>query len=169
MALLRRYLKRETANLIRENIRFEVIGDLRKLPTDVVKAIDFTREATANNTGLRLVFAISYGSRQEISEAARAIASQISEGSLRADEITEETFGRYLQTYPTQDPDLIIRTSGERRLSNFLLWQAAYSEFYFTDTLWPDFTEADLDLAFAYYLKRERRFGAISISENASH
>lgn len=169
MALLRRYLKRETANLVKENIKFDVIGETSKLPADIMSAIDYAKSQTANNTGLRLTFAISYGSRQEISEAVKTIAHQVQEGLLSVSEITDELVGRYLQTYPIPDPDYIIRTSGEKRLSNFLLWQAAYSEFYFTDTLWPDFTEADLDLAIAHYLKRDRRFGALSLTENTSH
>jgi undecaprenyl diphosphate synthase len=169
MALLRRYLKRETANLVRENIRFDIIGEAARLPADVLAAIEYAKAQTANNTGLRLTFAISYGSRQEIAEAVKNISQQVQEGLLSVNEITDELVGRYLQTYPIPDPDYIIRTSGEKRLSNFLLWQAAYSEFYFTDTLWPDFTEADLDLAIAHYLKRERRFGALSLTENTSH
>lgn len=169
MAILRRYLRKEVENLIRENIRFDVIGDLKKLPTDVLEAIEIARKKTENNTGLRLVFAVSYGSRQEIAEAARRIALDVANGNLPAEEVNEQLFSRYLQTYPTPDPDFIIRTSGEKRLSNFLMWQSAYSELYFTDTLWPDFTENDLDIALAHYTQRERRFGALAVTEKTTH
>jgi undecaprenyl diphosphate synthase len=169
MLLLRRYLKRETANLVKENIHFDVIGDIYKLPSDIIRAIEYAKLETRRNTGLQLTFAISYGSRQEITHAVQEIAQKVSEGLLKPDEITEDTISQHLQTSLTPDPDFIIRTSGEKRLSNFLLWQAAYSEFYFSDTLWPDFTEADLDQAITQYLGRERRFGAISFTENASH
>ena len=169
MLLLRRYLKKETENLVRKNIRFDVIGDMTRLPEDIVSAIDYTQNRTKNGTGLRVTFAISYGSRQEIADAVKHLAIDVKSGALGPDEISEQTLERYLQTYPTPDPDMIIRTSGEKRLSNFLLWQAAYSEFYFSDTLWPEFTVADLDLAIAQYLKRERRFGTVSVTENTSH
>lgn len=169
MLLLRRYLQKETENLVRKNIRFDVIGEISKLPQDIIKAIEYTQERTKACTGLYVTFAISYGSRQEITEAIRQIAYDVKSGALGPDEISEDNIGRYLQTYPTPDPDMIIRTSGEQRLSNFLLWQAAYSEFYFSDTLWPDFTVGDLDLAIAHYLKRERRFGAVTVTENTSH
>jgi undecaprenyl diphosphate synthase len=169
MALLRRYLKKETLNLVKENIKFDTIGDLSKLPDDVLSSIEFAKKQTKNCNGLKLTFAISYGARQEITDAVKQIAKNIEAGLLNAGDIQEELITTYLQTYPTPDPDFIIRTSGEQRLSNFLLWQSAYAEFYFTNILWPDFTEADLDLALAHYLKRERRFGALSISENSSH
>lgn len=169
MKLLRKYLHRETANLIKENIRFDVVGDLQRLPSDIVETIEYSKNSTKDCTGLRLTFALSYGSRWEITEAVKNIAQQVANGDLRPHEIDEVVVGSYLQTYPSPDPDFIIRTSGEKRISNFLLWQAAYAEFYFTDAYWPDFTEQDLDLAIANYLKRERRFGSIGITENASH
>ena len=169
MALLRRYLNKETENLVKENIKFDTIGNLETLPKDVVESINFAKQKTSSCTGLKLVFAISYGSRNEICEAMKNIAQQIADGDLQPNEINESIINSQLQTFPVPDPDYIIRTSGEKRLSNFLLWQAAYSEFYFTDTLWPDFTENDLDLAIATYLKRERRFGTITNSENANH
>lgn len=169
MKLLKRYLKKETLNLVKENIKFDTIGDLDKLPKDVVQSIEFAKKQTMSCTGLKLIFAISYGSRQEITEAMKQIAQQVSSGLIHPSEINENLISSYLQTFPDPDPDFIIRTSGEHRLSNFLLWQSAYAEFYFTNTLWPDFTESDLDLALAHYLKRERRFGALSIAENASH
>lgn len=168
MSLLHRYLKRETANLVRQNIRFNVIGDRNKLPPEVLKVIDYAIEKTAQNTGMNLIFALSYGSRQEITEAVRALAQKVEAGELHAHEIDEAMVHSHLNTAPWPDPDLIIRTSGEHRLSNFLMWQAAYSEFYFCETLWPDFSTEDLDIALLNFLKRERRFGAIH-HENAHH
>ena len=161
MTILRRYLRRETDNLIKENIRFSIIGDINRIPTDVREAIAKSMEATAHCTGLNLVFALSYGSRQEITEAVREIAQRVAEGELTVKDIDESVINSALSTYPTPDPDLIIRTSGEQRLSNFLLWQAAYSEFYFTDVLWPNFTEQDLDQALQVFSHRQRRYGRV--------
>lgn len=161
MKILRRYLKRETSNLVKENIRFSVIGDMTNLPQDVLEAINESRQATQNCTGLHLIFALSYGSHQEITQAVQKIAVQIQKGSLSPDQITPALIAENLSTHPVPFPDLIIRTSGEQRLSNFLLWQAAYSEFYFTDTLWPNFTEECLDEALSNYSKRQRRFGKV--------
>ncbi|UOF00516.1 isoprenyl transferase [Bdellovibrio reynosensis] len=166
MTILRRYLKRETENLIKENIRFSVIGDLSRVPKDVAETIGKSIEATSKCTGLNLVFALSYGSRQEITEAVRSIAARVEAGELSADEIDESVINSSLSTYPTPDPDLIIRTSGEQRLSNFLMWQAAYSEFYFTDILWPNFTESHLDEALHAFSGRQRRFGKVSANDN---
>lgn len=166
MRILRRYLKNETNNLVKENIKFSVIGDLSKVPSDVTSAIEGAMAATANCTGLNLVFALSYGSRQEITSAVKELAKKVSAGTLNPAEITEETISNHLSTYPTPDPDLIIRTSGEKRLSNFLMWQAAYAEFYFTDILWPNFTEADLMIAINDYSKRQRRYGKVLDSES---
>lgn len=169
MNLLRKYLKRETGNLIKENIRFTTIGDTERLPKDVLQAINESKEATAQCTGLHLVFALSYGSRQEITQAVRNICQQVQKGQLQASEIDEALINSNLLT-TTPDPDLIIRTSGEQRLSNFLLWQAAYSEFYFTETLWPDFKIQDLHKAFEDYTRRERRFGKVlTNNENLHH
>jgi undecaprenyl diphosphate synthase len=166
MKLLRRYLKRETENLVKENIRFSVIGDLSRVPSDVYQAIQQAREATAQCTGLNLVFALSYGSRQEITEAVKVLAAKVASGELSPERIDEAAISSSLSTYPTPDPDLIIRTSGEQRLSNFLLWQAAYSEFYFTETLWPNFTEAHLDEALTAFSVRQRRYGKVSTNDN---
>lgn len=166
MKILRRYLDRETENLIKENIRFSVIGDSSRIPKDVAQAIDSSMRATSKCTGLNLVFALSYGSRQEITTAVQEIAGKVSRGELALGDVTEQLISTSLSTYPTPDPDLIIRTSGEQRLSNFLLWQAAYSEFYFTDVLWPNFTESDLDSALQSYSSRQRRFGKISTHDN---
>ena len=162
MQILRHYLKKETENLVKENIRFSVIGDTSRLPSDVLAAIEHSKNATSKCTGLNLVFALSYGSRQEITNAMKSIAAKVAAGEISAADIDEEMIQSSLSTYPTPDPDLIIRTSGEQRLSNFLMWQAAYSEFYFTDILWPNFQEADLDLALAVYSKRQRRFGKVT-------
>lgn len=166
MKILRRYLSKETSNLVKENIRFSVIGDLSKVPADVYKAIQQAREATSKCTGLNLVFALSYGSRQEMTLAVRDIANMVAEGKIKPDEIDEALISTSLSTYPTPDPDLIVRTSGEQRLSNFLLWQAAYSEFYFTETLWPNFTEAHLEEALSAFSVRQRRYGKVSTNDN---
>lgn len=165
MQILRRYLKRETQNLVKENIRFSVIGEWDRLPTDVIDAIRGAMEATAGCTGLHLVFALSYGSRQEITNAVKDIAEKVAAGKLKPEAIDEALIQSSLSTYPTPDPDLIIRTSGEKRLSNFLMWQAAYSEFYFEETLWPDFSEAELDKALHSFSLRQRRFGKVIGSE----
>jgi len=170
MDLLRRYLKKETENLVKENIHFSIIGDISRVPNDVKLAITGAMQATAKCTGLNLVFALSYGSRQEITDAVRTIAAKVTAGEIKTSEIDESTVNAALSTYPAPDPDLIVRTSGELRLSNFLMWQAAYSEFYFTSTLWPDFTETDLDKALQDYHRRQRRFGAVvNNDENLHH
>lgn len=169
MALLQRYLKRETGNLVKKNIRFSVIGDMSKLPADVLKAIDFAAQATSKNTGMNLIFALSYGSRQEITSAVKKVAQKVQNGEITPEEVDEALVHSQLSTAQWPDPDLIIRTSGEHRLSNFLLWQAAYSEFYFSDVLWPDFKAEDLDLALHNFLKRDRRFGAINQNETTHH
>lgn len=164
MKLLKKYLQKETGNLVKENIRFETIGDRDQLPQDILQAIEASREATAHCTGMKLIFALSYGSRQEIAAAAKKMAQQVEAGSLKSDSITMETFASFLQTRETPDPDLILRTSGERRLSNFLLWQSAYSELYFSQKLWPEFTKDDLIFVFQDFNQRERRFGKLKTS-----
>lgn len=161
MSILKRYLKKETDNLIKKNIRFQVIGDMSKVPSDVLSSIEQSMERTSHCTGLQLTFALSYGSRQEITTAVQQIAKLAQDGKISINEIDEELIAQHLSSYPTPDPDLIIRTSGEQRLSNFLMWQAAYAEFYFTDVLWPDFSEDDLKLALTVFGKRERRFGKV--------
>lgn len=162
MNLLRKYLRRETTNLVKENIKFTTIGDLSRLPSDLIEAVKVAQNETQRNTGLNLVFAINYGSRQEITEVAKALALKVKEGSLEPEDIDEPTFAFHLQTYPSRDPDMIIRTSGEQRLSNFLLWQTAYSELYFTDVLWPDFSVQELEKALKTYQQRDRRYGQVS-------
>jgi undecaprenyl diphosphate synthase len=159
MLLLARHMRKERLNLVRNNIRFSVIGDVARLPESVLNEVEKTIAATSACTGMSLTFALSYGGRQEIAEAARAIALDVAAGRLSADDINEETLASKLQTAHMPDPDLIIRTSGEFRLSNFMLWQAAYSELYVTETMWPDFERAELMSAFDQFAKRERRFG----------
>jgi len=166
MLLLRRYLKKETENLVKKNIRFEVVGDLNKLPADILSAIEHTKKRTAHCTGLTAIFAISYGSRQEITEAAKKIAQRVLDGELKVDEIEESTLHNELYTSQIPDPDLIIRTSGEQRISNFLMWQAAYAELYFSKTLWPDYKTSDLEIALEWFAQRERRFGAIQLESD---
>lgn len=161
MKLLTRYLKKESVNLHKKNIRFNVIGEVNKLPTEIQKAIVETKELTKNNTGLNLSFALSYSSRQELVLAAQALAKKIIEGKLSIDQINEKSLSDSLMTAGTPDPDLIIRTSGESRLSNFLMWQASYSELFFSPILWPDYSTKDFHEAIQSYLGRERRFGKV--------
>lgn len=165
MNLLRKYLRRETHTLVKENIRFTTIGDLNRLPPDLVQAINDARLQTEKNTGLNLIFAINYGSRQEIVETTRALARKVKEGLLEPDQIDESVLNYHLQTYPAPDPDLIIRTSGEMRLSNFMLWQSAYSELYFSEVLWPDFSTTELEKSFHIFRQRDRRFGQVAADD----
>lgn len=161
MKLLSRYLEKESQNLHKKNIRFNVIGEIEKLPGKIQKAINDTKILTQHNTGLNLTFALSYGSKKEIILATKQLVEKVMNGEMKLDQINENSFSDCLMTAGTPDPDLIIRTSGEARLSNFLLWQAAYSEFLFTPVLWPDYTAQDFNEALQYYLGRERRFGKI--------
>lgn len=162
MKLLTKYLKKERENLMKNNIRFSCIGQLDRLPASAVAEITKTIEATKNNTGLNLYFALSYGGRQEIVNAAKMFARDVQLGKRKLEDISEELFSAYLSTYPTPDPDLIIRTSGEMRISNFLTWQSAYTEMYFSPILWPDFTIAELHKALQNFSQRERRYGKTS-------
>lgn len=159
MTLLGRHLRKERRNLVKNNIRFSVIGDLSRLPAAVIAEVNQTIQTTRLNTGMNLTFALSYGSRQEITGAVKEICHQVARGTLLPDEVNEDVITQYLQTSQMPDPDLIIRTSGEFRLSNFLLWQAAYSELYVTQTLWPDFSNEELQVALRQFASRERRFG----------
>jgi undecaprenyl diphosphate synthase len=163
MKLLELYLKKEFGNLIKNNIVFKTIGDIWRLPEDIQRVIRETEEKTSSNKGMILVAAWSYSGRNEI---LRAIKKMLYSG-VRPEEISEEVFNSYLDTAGLPAPDLIIRTSGEMRISNFLLWQGAYSELYFTDTLWPDFTKDEFLLAIQDYQRRERRFGSISVRADA--
>jgi undecaprenyl diphosphate synthase len=160
MGLLRHYLRGEIAELHRNGARLKVIGELTQLPTDIIDLIDHAEEVTRDNTRITVTMALSYGGRAEIVAAVRAIARQVAEGHLAADAIDEGHLARHLFTSGIPDPDLLIRTSGELRISNFLLWQCAYSELVFIKTLWPDFSKTDLELAIGEFSGRERRYGA---------
>lgn len=162
MKLLAKYLQKERQTLIDNNIQFSCIGQIDRLPRPAREEITKTIQATQNNTGMKLFFALSYGGRQEIIDAARMFAQDVQNGRISPAELSEESFRKYLSTYPTPDPDLIIRTSGENRLSNFLTWQSVYSELYMTPVLWPDFTPSDLMKALEHYSSRQRRFGKTS-------
>lgn len=162
MKLLAKYLIKERKTLIDNNIRFQCIGQIDRLPRFAQDEITKTILATQNNTGLKLFFALSYGGRQEILQASQHFAQLVKDGELAPEDLTEERFASFLNTYPSPDPDLIIRTSGEMRLSNFLTWQSVYSEIYVTQTLWPDFTAENLHQALSHYSLRERRFGKTS-------
>lgn len=144
---------------MKNNVRFRVIGDLQRLPKDVQEKLKQTEEHTKNNTTMTMVVALSYSSRWEIVNAARKITTDIKTGTLSKDDITEERMNQYMETAFMPDPDLLIRTGGELRISNFLLWQIAYSELYFCNTYWPDFSEKDLQCAIIDYQSRQRRFG----------
>ena len=158
--LLRFYLNNEVNALSREGVRLRVIGDRARFGEDLRRLIDRAEEATAHNTALNLNVALSYGARAEILAAARALAAAVARGDITPEAIDETAFGRHLTTAGMPDPDLIIRTSGEQRLSNFLLWQAAYAEFSFQPVLWPDFSQSDFQAALESFASRERRYGA---------
>ncbi len=159
MSLLRRYLRTELHRLLKNNIRLLAVGDLSRLPVAVQQSLAEAVRLTRENNGLTVVLAISYGSREEIVACARAIAAAVQEKRLSPQEITEDIFTQYLWTTGIPDPDLLIRTSGEFRLSNFLLWQMAYTEIYVTETLWPDFGRVEFFQALIDYQNRDRRFG----------
>lgn len=160
MSLLMDSIEEET--FMKNNISFRIIGDTAKLPENVLERLNRCIERTSMNTGMCLTLALSYSSKWEITEAVRQIASRVSAGDLKADEITDQTVDGFLATHYMPDPDLLIRTGGEVRLSNFLLWQCAYSELYFCDTFWPDFKAEELCKAICDYQRRERRFGKTS-------
>ena len=159
MNLFRKYLVDSIERSNNANMKVKIIGKRQGLPEDIVEKIDELEKATESNTGLFFNIAINYGGRDEIVRAALGIALDVAGGKLAPSDIDEELFGTYLDTKNIPDPDLLIRTSGEERTSNFLPWQLAYSEFYFTDTLWPDFDMDALVMAVRYFNKRERRFG----------
>lgn len=160
MALLMDSIEEET--FMKNNISFRIIGDTEKLPADVLDRLNQCIERTSGNTGMCLILALSYSSKWEITDAVKQIASKVKSGCLEVDNITDETIDKHLCTNFMPDPDLLIRTGGEKRLSNYLLWQCAYSEFYFCDTFWPDFKEEEFCKAICEYQKRERRFGKTS-------
>lgn len=162
MALLGQYLKSELSLMEEQQIRFRVIGDLEKLPQHIKVSLQQAVTGTADHAGLTLTLALSYGSRDEMLRAVTAMATDVNRGALNSEAITEQVFSGYLDTAGTPDPDLLIRTSGEMRISNFLLWQLAYTELYFCPCFWPDFDAKQLRLALDDYAKRCRRFGAIT-------
>lgn len=161
MKYLARYLKNEAAELHRSNVRLEIIGQIYRLPEMVQEQLKKTIAMLSRNNGLTLVLALSYSGRSEIVNAVRGIAAQVKQGRLDPEEITEQTVAQHLYTSNIPDPDLLIRTSGEMRVSNFLLWQISYSEFVVTPTLWPDFRKPELFAALEAYARRHRRFGKV--------
>ena len=162
MTLLSKYVRTELKRMLKNNIRFNVIGNRQDLPGEVNAILDDALERTAGNTGMVLTLALSYGARQEIVRAATEISRKVQQGELAPDQITDALFSQHLDTADLPDPDLLIRTSGEMRISNFLLWQLAYTELYFTDINWPDLTINALHAALADFQARERRFGKTS-------
>lgn len=162
MKLLESYLKTCIKTADKNNMRVRVIGEIERLSEAFQKRIRELEAASSTNTGLNLTIAINYGSRDEMLRAVRHIVEDTKEGKLEIQDINEEVFASYLDTRELPDPDLLIRTSGEQRLSNYLLWQLAYSEFYFTDVPWPDFHKKELELAIEAYNKRDRRFGGLT-------
>lgn len=160
MRLLNEYLRRELSNLMRNKIRLNVLGDLEGLPKGVQKQLREVMEETRGNREMTLNLALNYGGRAEIVRAARGIAEEVKAGRLQARQVDEDLFRRYLYTDGQPDPDLLIRTSGEQRISNFLLWQISYAELYLTPKLWPDFGKEDFLKALAEFQNRQRRFGA---------
>jgi undecaprenyl diphosphate synthase len=165
MELLKRFLKSERREMLDNNIRFNVIGDIERLPEKVQKAILDTRTATERNDGMLLNLALSYGSRDEILRMTRAVVAKALSGEIDPKEISFETLADHLYTRGMADPDLLIRTSGEHRISNFLLWQIAYAELFFTDTLWPDFGREEFIHILKDYQHRERRFGKVDATD----
>lgn len=161
MKLLDKYLKDCIKRSTKNNMRVRVLGDVSRLAPELQQKIQKLEEVSAENTGLNFQVALNYGGRDEILRAVREVAAMVAEGGVLVDEITPELFSKHLDTRNIPDPDLLIRTSGEQRLSNFLPWQLAYTEFYFTDILWPDFNKKELQKALDYYGKRDRRYGGV--------
>ncbi len=161
MKAFSRYLAKELDRLNQDNVRLRVIGRDNPLSPELIKQIRQVEKITAGNTGLTLVLALNYGGRAEISDAAELMLRSVNSGTFKLSELNEETFSRFLYAPDLPDPDLIIRTSGELRISNFLLWQIAYAEFYFTEKCWPDFTKQELAKAVNEYNKRQRKFGRV--------
>lgn len=161
MRYLEGFLNRHTDELHKKGIKLKVVGVQEPLPGHILQKIKDAEDLTSHNTGMQLVLALNYGSRQEIVDAARAFAKAVHKGSILADELTSEKFAGYLYTAGLPDPDLLIRTSGEMRLSNFLLWQLSYTELYFVKKYWPEFTALDFKKAISAYKRRKRRFGGV--------
>jgi undecaprenyl diphosphate synthase len=167
MGLMKRYIRRDLAELHQSNVRIRIIGGRDKVDQELLALIDEAVTLTASNTALNLTIAFNYGSRTEIANAARLLAEDVAAGRLAADDVTAEALSERLDTFGMPDPDLLIRTSGEVRLSNFLLWQAAYTEFVFLDVLWPDFTREHMQQAIAVFQSRDRRFGGSTAQTSA--
>jgi undecaprenyl diphosphate synthase len=161
MSLFQRVLRQELREMVEENVQIQFVGNLQALPKGLQEEISRSMTETKNNQSIKFTVATNYGGRQEILQACRGIAQKVKEGLLQPDDISEEVFEAHLYTAGVADPDLLIRTSGEMRLSNFLLWQMAYGEIYITDTLWPDFDRHEFHRALSTYQQRERRFGKI--------
>ncbi|WP_130863611.1 isoprenyl transferase [Bacilliculturomica massiliensis] len=155
------YMQKELEELHANNVKVHILGDYRKLPKDAVDSLEYSLEKTKNNTGLHFNIALNYGGRDEILRSVRKIAGEVAAGAMAPEDITGEILGKYLYTAGMPDPDVIIRTSGEERLSNYLLWQSAYSELVFTDVLWPDFTPEEYERTLAVYQGRKRRYGGV--------
>ncbi|MGI6129158.1 MAG: isoprenyl transferase [bacterium] len=161
-ALLQEYVNKETAELVKQNVQVRFLGERSNLPSSAIKVITCCEEQSASCNGLRLNIALNYGGRQEILQAVRQVAARVEAGQLKAADIEIDDIENGLYTHGLPDPDLLIRTSGEQRLSNFLLWQLAYTEIYVTPLLWPDFSTKDLEAALSAYRRRERRFGGLT-------
>ena len=162
MRLFKRYINQETQSLIENNVRVRFIGDRIKLDNNLVDLMDELELLTSQNNGLNLTIALNYGGRDEVARASKRLAIDLADGKISAREINEETLPKYLDTYFLPDPDLVIRTSGEARISNFLLWQSAYAEYDFVDTQWPDFTVEAFKRVLSNFRTRNRRFGAVA-------
>jgi undecaprenyl diphosphate synthase len=169
MSLLKNFLRSELAEMMENGIRLNAIGQIERFPDDVLTVLRDVMEETRENSGMILNLALSYGGRDEIVAAAQKIAAEVQAGRLQAEEITKAVFSKYLYTEGMPEPDLLIRTSGEMRISNFLLWQIAYTEIYVTDTLWPDFRKGELIEILHDYQKRERRFGVTGDQIEKAH
>ena len=167
MALLKIFIRRDLADLHRENVRVSIIGSRENIPSDILPLLDEAENLTRNNTATRLVIAFNYGARDEITRAMQKLAKRVAEGDISPDQIDSDEIANSLDTAEWSDPELIIRTSGEKRLSNFLLWQAAYSEFVFIDCLWPDFNRSHFENALNEYRNRDRRFGGVVAQTSA--
>jgi undecaprenyl diphosphate synthase len=161
MGLMKRYIRGDLADLHQSNVRIRIIGERTRVEGEMMALIDEAQELTKRNTGLTLIIAFNYGSRAEITRAARRLAEQVADGQLPPEQVTPERLAGELDTADTPDPDLLIRTAGEMRISNFLLWQISYAEFYATDALWPDFSKDDLNEAIRAFAARDRRFGGV--------
>ena len=161
MALFERVLRQELEEMMQENVRIQFVGNLNSLPRSLQAEIRRSMEDTRHNQGIQFTVATNYGGRQEILQACRSLAREVQQGLIEPEQIDEALFERHLYTAGISDPDLLIRTSGEMRISNFLLWQVAYSEIYITDTLWPDFDRAEFHRALCAYQQRDRRFGKV--------